>query len=173
MLIGNESRRRVVVDDGSLMLVHFVEQQLEGWTFERDHWPLHITLVPWFVVQDEEAVNRGLERVAGDTDTLRLGVGEQDMFGVNRDVPVNVINNQADVMALHEKLIEAIGRADMAFHKQQFPGQRYVAHITRHHIDGRHSNEHEEILMHDFQLVRLIDATTCRVERQFDLRHSK
>ena len=154
---------------GSLILVYFVEQQLEGWTFARDHWPLHMTLVPWFQVEDEEAAVRSLARVSGQGEPLRLGVGGQEKFGVNNDIPVNVVNNQEPVMALHKKLVEALGNADTAFGEQNFVGENYQAHITLHIVDGRHSNDGEELLVNDFHLVRLIDAGTCRVEKQFEM----
>lgn len=160
----------LVVKPGSLMLVYFVEQQLEGWTFERRHWPLKITLVPWFKVDDEEAVIRSLERVANETSPLTLAVGKQENFGVNHDVPVNVIANQEPVLELHQKLVTALSEADTAYHEQRFMGKEYVAHITRHEVDGRHSNEGEDIAVNNFHLVRLLEDNTCRVEQQFDLR---
>lgn len=160
----------MAVQAGSLVLVYFVEQQLEGWVFARDHWPLHITLVPWFTVDDEEAIERSLDRVAAATAPLRLGVGELDNFGVRHNIPVNIIVNQEPVKALHDKLVGTLGEADIAYHEQRFMGQEYIAHITRHEVDGRHSNEGEEIMVNDFHLVRLLDDTTCRVETQFDLK---
>jgi 2'-5' RNA ligase len=159
------------VHPGSLQLVHFVEQQLEGWTINRDHWPLHITLVPWFTVDDEEAVMRSLQRVADQTSPMALAVGEQEDFGVNNEVPVNVIKNQKHILDLHETLVETLGEADTAYHEQEYMGSRYVAHITRHEVDGRHSNKGEEIIMRDFHLVRLVDAKTCLIEKQFNLAH--
>lgn len=154
------------------MLVYFVEQQLEGWTFARAHWPLHITLVPWFVVNDEEAVIRSLERLASRTEPVHLGVGEEDRLGSRRQVPVNLIANQRPIRRLHEKLLATLNEADVAFHEERFTGQHYVAHITRHKHDGRHCNEGEELTVTEFQLVRLLNRTTCRVEQQFNLRQS-
>jgi 2'-5' RNA ligase len=153
---------------GSLILVHFVEQQLEGWSFPREHWPLHITLVPWFSVVDAEAVLRSLARVADETTPFRLRVGGQEQFGVHGEVSVNIIANQELVKALHVKLVETLAEADTAYHEQRYMGQRFLAHITRHAIDGRHSSEGEEIQVNDFHLVRLVNEQTCRVEQQFD-----
>ena len=153
---------------GSLMVVHFVEQQLEGWEFARPHWPLHITIVPWFTIADEEAAVRSLERIAHRTPQMTLHVGDVEDFGINEDVPVNVIVNQEQVKKLHEELIETLSDTDTAFDEQGFIGQKFMAHITRHKADNRHSNAGEKILVKNYHVVRLIDATTCRVEREFD-----
>jgi hypothetical protein len=127
--------------------------------------------VPWFTVEDEEAVIRSLDRIADATGPIVLSVGKQEMFGENQDVPVNVINNQAPVKALHDSLLETLAEADSALDESGFVGLRYIAHISRHPIDGRHSNEGEEILVNEFHLVRLVDDNTCRVEQEFHLKH--
>lgn len=162
-----------MVKSGSLILVHFVEQQLEGWTFKRSHWPLHITLVPWFMVADEEAVVRSLDRVAEQTKPQRLKVGAQKRFGVEPGRPVNVISNQTPVYKLHKALVETLVDADIAFHEAKFIGKAFVAHIVRHETDNRHSNEGEEVPVSEFHLVRLLEDDTCRVEQQFDLLRSR
>lgn len=156
------------VDVGSFIVVHFVEQQLEGWEFKRAHWPLHITLVPWFTVADEEATNRSLERIAQATSPMTLKVGGIENFGMTRDIPVNVIVNQAPVRELHNDLIETLLDTDKDFSEQNFVGKEFMAHITRHEVDKKHSNAGEKILVTNYHVVRLTDATTCRVERQFD-----
>jgi 2'-5' RNA ligase len=152
-----------------LTLVHFVEQQLEGWKFERSHWPLHVTLVPWFKVSDEEAVIRSLEKLGERTGTFTLHVGGIEHFGRNRDVPVNIITNPEPARVLHEDLIMTLGKADIAYDEQQYINRNYAPHITRHERDGRHSNKGEEIYVDDFHLVRLLDDSTCLVEKQFNL----
>ena len=155
---------------GSLAIVYFVEQQLEGWTFSRAHWPLHLTLVPWFTVTDEEAVLRSLEQVAHETQSLTLAVGGIEQFGTNGDVPVNIIKNQAPAKALHDVLVDTLAKANTTFNDDRFMGQSYVAHVTRHVADRRQSNEGENVLVTNFHLVRLIDKNTCLVGQQFDLR---
>ncbi len=157
-----------MIEEGSLIVVHFVEQQLEGWTFARGHWPLHITLVPWFETDDEEAIIRSLERVAAQTAPLTLRVGKQEMFGVNNDVPVNVIRNQVSIRKLHDDLLTALNEADTDFHEQRFVDDEYIAHIPRHEVDGRFSNRGEGILVNNYRLVRLMKAKKCRVEQEFN-----
>jgi 2'-5' RNA ligase len=154
---------------GSWVLVHFIEQQLEGWTFSRDHWPLHMTLVPWFATKDEEAVMRSLDRLADSIPPFILSIGAPEPFGAHGKL-ANVIINQGPARAFHQKLLKTIQGADAALHNAKFVGQEYRAHITRHKADGRHSNEGERVLMNDFHLVRLIDANTCLVEQQFLLK---
>lgn len=155
------------IEPDSLVLVHFIEKQLEGWTFERTHWPLHITLVAWFKTDDEEAVVRSLERLAGDTAPMTLLIGGQERFGGRKTA--NVIKNAAAARTLHQKLLTTLEGADIALHSSQFTRQEYRAHITRQIADGRHSNEGERVLLKDFHLVRLVDDKTCRVEQQFML----
>jgi 2'-5' RNA ligase len=152
-----------------LTLVHFVEQQLESWKFARGHWPLHVTLVPWFNVSDEEAVLRSLEKLADATQPFTLHVGRVEYFGHNNDIPVNVISNPDPTTSLHKRMIKALGKADIVYDEKMYIAQNYNPHITRHEIDNRHSTEGEEIQVNDFHLVRLLDDNTCLVEKQFDL----
>jgi hypothetical protein len=157
------------VKPGSLILVHFVERQLEGWMFTREHWPLHISLVSWFEADDEEAIFRSLERLAGDTAPMILQVGGQEKFGVKKDVPVNIIKNQAPIHKLHENILSTLEGADITLHENSFSRGKYRAHITRYTRDGRHSNDGERVIVNDFHLVRLLKDNTCIVEQAFDL----
>ena len=158
------------IKPGSLKIVYFVEQQLEGWTFQRSHWPLHVTIVPWFTVADEELTVRSLERVAHQTHAISLSVGNQEMLGLLGTVPVNSIVNQAPAMALHQILVDTLVATDVTFDEQGFYGAHYIAHVNRHVADNRHSSKGEEILLNYFQLVRLINDSSCLVEQQFMLR---
>lgn len=153
---------------GSLTIVHFVEQQLEGWEFERSHWPLHITLVSWFEIEDDEAVMRSLDRLADATPPMRWTVGPTQEFGPRKKL-ANVIKNEKEARNFHNLLRETLEGADVALHESRYTGADFKAHITRHKADGRHSNEGERIMVGDFHMVRLVDDNTCRVEQTFEL----
>ncbi len=157
------------IQPGALTLVHFVEKQLEGWTFARSHWPLHITLVPWFQTKDEEAVMRSLDRLAAELENMNLTVGGvEDVSGPGHR-QANFIKNQQPVRELHKYLLATLERADIELHESRFTGKEYRAHVTRHRADGRHSTAGEHILLNDFHLVKMLDAKTCEVYQVFEL----
>ena len=92
-------------DLGSLIIVHLVESIETGAVFprKRAEWPLHITLVPWFYLADDqrEAFLQALTELAAAYAPFTVNVGEEEKFGPDKDVSVNLLVEQAPVRSLH------------------------------------------------------------------------
>lgn len=159
---------------GNLLIVHLVEERPEGFRFvrSRGEWPLHITLVPWFTINDEAQTYSRLEEVASASAAFDVTVGALDMFGTHNDVPVNIVREQEKIKALHLRIVAALQELDAAFVEERWIGENYRAHITRHESQGRWCDEGEVENIDDFHLVRLIDDEVCEVVRRFVLEPS-
>jgi len=131
----------------SLIIVHLVEKRLEGSTFPRKRadWPLHVTLVPWFKVNDDkrESLLEALQTCAASKPPFGVHVGDEERFGAANDVPVNLLVEQAPVAQLHDELMAVVHQYGVQYHNNAsaYSGveQTYRAHITHHEaIDGLH-----------------------------------
>jgi 2'-5' RNA ligase len=157
---------------GDLILVHLVDERPIGTQFERTRnaWPLHITIAPWFMA-DEHVATQCLTTVAASITPFAVQVGERQLFGGDHDIPVNVIRpqDQQSLKHLHKAFVAALRGAAASFVSEQWMGDRYRAHITKHDVPGgeRHEGDGEQI--DAVHLVRLLDNNICEVVRRIPL----
>lgn len=154
-------------DLGSLIIVHLVERRPEGTTFRRKRaeWPLHITLVPWFTVEDDQRSQllAALAAYGAAKQTFTVHVGEEELFGPHKEVPVTLIHEQAPVVQLHDDLMAIVRQHDVQFqgNVSSHTGTKhaYRAHITHHQaIDGlRRRFPGDEEIFDGFTVARLLD----------------
>lgn len=135
----------------NLIFVAFVEPVAEGQVFPRTDWPLHITLVRFDMRFDAGAAATTntqdpadvAERIAGLADApvaaalgAGLTVGEDAAFGRNGSVPVNLINLQPDLQALHGQLVAAVDGIGGRILTPAHTLAGYRPHVS-HHGDKR------------------------------------
>lgn len=152
-------------ETGDYILVYFLERQLSGKRFlrTRNEWPMHITLVPWFSVSDEQALIRSVQSLAKSTSPFDVPLGDIKGFGNN--ATVTVAADQSAVGKLHQTLL---GLVRDTVHDMQWVNERYVAHVTHH--DGQPVPQPGTVLpVHDFWLVRLRPENMCEITRRFTL----
>ena len=121
----------------NLILVAFVEPVADGLVFPRSEWPLHITLVRFDVGSPAGA--DPAERLAGLAEPpvlaalgAGLTVGEDAGFGRNGAVPVNLIQPQPDLQALHEQLVAAVGGLGGTILTPAHTMSGYRPHVSHH-----------------------------------------
>jgi 2'-5' RNA ligase len=160
---------------GSLILVHFLEEQAEGYRFERkrNQWPLHITLVPWFTVADEEVLKACLTSVMQTTEAFAVTVGEQVLFGGHQEIAVNLISDQTDVVRLHHSLMALLQGMMVRIYDTHWTGAAYRAHITRHDAPHQWRTEGSKENFYDVHLVRLLAGNVCEIAERFVLNGSR
>jgi len=157
----------------SLIIVHLVEERPEGNTFPRKRadWPLHVTLVPWFNVSDDkrELLLTALQTYAASKQSFGVHVGDEEQFGATKDVPVNLLVEQAPVAQLHNELMAIVQQYGVQFHNNAsaYSGveQIYRAHITHHRAaDGLHRRfSGDEELFDGITVARLLDDNGSQV----------
>jgi 2'-5' RNA ligase len=93
-------------------------------------WPLHMTLLPWFDAPDVKAVKRELTKKLTATRTFEVSVGERSSFGVDKRLPVMLINPSPELKALHEKLLEMVEKNGWQL-RGRYTGASFKPHITQ------------------------------------------
>ena len=155
----------------NLIFVAFVEPVADGLLFSRSEWPLHITLVRFDVGSPAGADPS--ERVAALAAPLAaaalgagLTVGEDAGFGRNGSVPVNLIQPQPDLQALHEELVHAVDSLRGKVLTPAHTMSGYRPHVS-HHGDKR-LNPGDTLVLDRIALVDMApdgDRTVRRVLR--------
>ena len=94
---------------------------------------LHITVIPWFVVEmDEAELLESFSKTFGQLQAFDVRVGETAMLGPDRDVSVNLIEEVPGIMQLHGLALDWMRqlRARWAV-KQPHVGSEYIPHVRR------------------------------------------
>lgn len=153
---------------GSLLLVSFFDGAASA-RFNRSNWPMHLTLVPWFSAEsaDNKKLSLALHRAARQHLAFNIIIGEQKLFGPDKNVPVHIITSP-EPKQLHELLVEEVEKAGYSIENKRWTGDRYQAHVTWYSYD--HAEQGAELPLREFSLVRLIEGNNCEVLEDFKLK---
>jgi len=166
----------------SLIVVHLVERRPVGTTFPRLRvaWPLHITLLPWFEVEDSRTADllSAIERYAKSLRKFVAVVGDTENFGPGKDIPVNLIVDQQPIAKMHDDLLDLTKQHGALLSSQanalsSAAGRKYRAHITHHVVNGtvhrRFPGDKETFA--DITVARLFDkdgGQMCEIVKHFE-----
>ena len=157
-----------MVQTGDVILVHFLDNQPLGLRFLRqcNGWPLHVTLMPWFSVADEIALQAELARLATRTSQFTTSFGNQIAF--NPETDVTLVQDTSGLHQLHLDLLNIATRNGASQRTSNWVGDAYKPHVTHH--DGQPIPQTGDALpIYDFSLVRLLADNVCEVVRHFNL----
>lgn len=94
--------------------------------------PLHCTVVHWFRSEKPPAeIVKAVTPVATRTAPLELISGEPDMFGIDKDVPVNRLIDDEKLMAFHKQLHAALKAVGITDTVPLWTGDGFNMHVTR------------------------------------------
>jgi 2'-5' RNA ligase len=126
-----------------------------GDAFTLATWPLHLTLVPTFVVDlDLDAVVAVIQPALARQSALLVTVGGDEGFGRAQRIPVSLIEDSSELIPLHHVLLDGLTAAGAAFDDPDFTGGGYRPHITMTRTARAHPGE----------LLRLGQATVVDME---------
>lgn len=94
--------------------------------------PLHCTVVHWFRSEKSPAeVLRAVTNIASTQAPIEIISGEPALFGADKDVPVNLLENDDVIRELHHALRQAIKSLGIEEVQSQWSDDGYVPHVTR------------------------------------------
>lgn len=94
--------------------------------------PLHCTVVHWFRSDRSPAeILRAVGAIVQTQPPIEIISGQQALFGAENDVPVNVLDNDEGIKALHYSLRDALLPLGIAEVQPQWSGAGYIPHVTR------------------------------------------
>lgn len=102
-----------------------------GVEFDRKHWPAHVTLVSNFVTDaPARTLAAAMRRIVSNERPLRIELGEREMFGPDRDVPVRLVRSES-LADLHERSIaELRAVAVITADEPRYWHAAYRPHVT-------------------------------------------
>ncbi len=113
----------------------------DGFTLRE--WPLHITVAPTFVVQqDSNAVITTISPVLRSQTRLRVLAGPDEGFGRSQAIPVTVVDPSPELTNLHHRLLAALTAVGAVFDDSDFTGAGYRAHVTKTRLAQVHPGDH-------------------------------
>lgn len=146
----------------------FIEGVAINQPFLRSDWPLHITLMPWFLCGRVGELDAKIAKLTSSTGSFDVQVGGEAMFGSKRNIKVNIIKPSTRLTKLHNLLlasVKTLGRIDV---DEQFTAEGYRAHVT--HSNGRHKNRGDRIRINSIHLTELTDESRCTPLKRYDLK---
>jgi 2'-5' RNA ligase len=154
---------------GDFILVYFLDDEPVGKTWERsrNHWPLHITLVPWFGLRHNTRVVPLLEECAKRHAAFNVTVADVEHF--NESTTVSLLQDQTDIHLLHTDLIEVVQELGAQLASTPWIKEGYTAHVT-HHGGMRVPIKDEVLQLRKFSLVALEPFNRCRIVQHFNLK---
>lgn len=92
-------------------------------------WPLHITIVPWFIIPDGKIYEAAIaiSEVVCRHDPVTLAGEARMQFGPQS---VIVMQKPPEMQALHDSLLSLIQSKGWGIAKKQYTGSRFKPHIT-------------------------------------------
>jgi 2'-5' RNA ligase len=117
-------------------------------------WPLHITVVPWFAVEEErgQELDDLLSEIATRHHPIELIVGRLAMFGAHNDTPVNLIDPSQALTDLHLDVLNSLEANHFPIHQKEWLGDKYQAHIA--HQEDKFYTEGQHIQIANFALIK-------------------
>lgn len=104
-----------------------------GSTFK--HWALHVTMVPWFVVDDVEEADlfTSFRNEFTGSKGFEIEVGATEYFGPKQDIAVAVLEPYEELQVVHQRTLKWLFdnlHARWAV-KQAYVGKDFKPHITQ------------------------------------------
>ena len=138
------------------VVVTFIEPVRPNLNFSHKEWPLHVTLLPNFVLNGTlEVLISNLVDLSRTIAPFSIQVGEDAHFGPNGEVLVSLITPNAHILSLHTKLLRLA--KTYTFDTPQYIGEGYKPHATKQ-IDDR-LTEGENYLIDTITLVDMFPGS--------------
>lgn len=93
---------------GKFLPAFFVEEVELGQTFARGEWPLHMSYFPPVNTAFRPELAARLREYINPMPPFIAEVGEDDMFGPDRDVPVKLMMPSKELIAVHRALVSVL-----------------------------------------------------------------
>jgi 2'-5' RNA ligase len=160
-------RLRLSNPGNRLFLGCFIEDAPIGQPFPRVNWPLHITLVPWFLCGLPDKLDMELARALAGLQQFDVRVGDETMFGSKKNMRVNLIEPNDQLSKLHQILLGKVRQLGQLDTDEQFTGEGYRAHIT--HVRDRFRSSGDKVRIDSIHLTELTDPGHCTPLKRYGI----
>lgn len=145
-----------------------IESISVGDIYAVESFPLHVTLVPPFVVRNDDQIAGVIAGAAAATSSFAI-VGEStSWFGVNRDIPVTLVSPEPS-HTIHTMLIRKLATLGWTPLQDSYSGNGFVAHVSQ--TENSEFEVDARVTVEEFALVELSEAAT--VLSRYSLRSTR
>ncbi len=119
------------MNQDEFMLAHIFEEHRTGHTFDR--WPIHITLVPWFLLNNnsKDGVLDVLTEITKEHLPIAVNIGKHVMLGPQKDKAAFLIeSSDFQLENYHKKLVQALGEIGCKILDETYTDENYMPHTT-------------------------------------------
>jgi hypothetical protein len=123
---------------------------------EFEIWERHITVVPWFPVDDAKRLDEVLQKVAQRHKKFSVKAGPVEVWGRRKEkYDVQKIDNDWRLQSLHQDVFNSLEDNGYWIHQKDFMGNKYDPHIAlRNRLQrGKALPLGQEIMIGGFTLV--------------------
>ena len=94
--------------------------------------PLHLTMMSWFYSDEPPAeIVRCLQSVVDQQQPIELTSAAPDLFGEEKDVPVNRLADETVLKQFHQTLRTTLEPLGITFKSPEWVGDGFTPHVTR------------------------------------------
>ncbi|HSX44388.1 MAG TPA: 2'-5' RNA ligase family protein [Candidatus Saccharimonadales bacterium] len=96
-------------------------------------WPLHITLMPWFILDNQKSETEAailLAELFAKYEPMQLKTSSQALFGPRNTVPVQEINTSPELQRLHNDVLKLLQDKQWDIAAKHYTGATFRPHIT-------------------------------------------
>jgi 2'-5' RNA ligase len=136
------------------LVVIMLEPMLPDEEFEI--WEPHITVVPWFPVNDESRLDKVLTRISVRHKPFAVKARKIEEWGKKEKYRVQKIDSDSRLLSLHWDVFKSLEKNDFPVHQKDFMGEKYTPHIAlRNRLQkGRDLPRGKEIDISRFTLIK-------------------
>lgn len=127
----------------NVIIVAFTEPKDPSYRFNK--WPNHITLLPYFQVEDLKLLKQQLMELSKREYSFSYTIGKIDYFGGERKVKVSKIQEDPALTNLHKSLLKIALTHDTHM-DTALCHPNYKPHITHNHEPFPQENETNQLL---------------------------
>jgi 2'-5' RNA ligase len=123
---------------------------------EFEVWPPHITIVPWFPVDDKTKLDKLLSKIAQKHQPFEVKAGGIEEWGNDDKFEVLVIKDKGPIRKLHKDVFKVLEKNGFPIHQKDFLGAKYQPHVTLRNQEARtiHFELGETIHVSRFSLIK-------------------
>ncbi len=132
------------------LLAHIIDPLEVGSVVSR--LPLHMSLVHWFSTNAPfSQIDTKLQDALKSQKTMTLSVGDEDFFGPDKNILVNKITKEKELINTHKAIIQALSYLNITHTNPEWTNDGWNPHVT--HQKNRHLNKDDKFLFNSVSLI--------------------
>lgn len=111
------------------IVAYLLESMADNKSFK--YWPLHITIIPWFEIDEPIKAVEAINNVCNNQKSFKLTVGEEALFGPGKNRKANIFVDPMPLTNFHNALTTALEIVGAYFPHSYYMGKDYHPHVTK------------------------------------------